>query len=197
MASTPAAPRPDTEISNPLGDAWIYVFSAAHGVKVGVTRGPVEKRRHGLELTVGLPITFEGAWECRDRNLHMVEAAAFERLAEHRLLGEWFSCSPAAACAAVAQILDEVPPAAEQERGHGGRPPSLQRGVALRDVRKAAWLSLRDVEEQTGINRAIWSQIETGRMLPEPQHIAALSRVLQVPYEQWRLRFVLELEEPS
>lgn len=65
-------------------------------------------------------------------------------------------------------------------------------GTPARQIREARGLSLRQLEEQTGINRATWSQIETGRMLPEPQHVAALSAALGVPYEEWRVRFVLE-----
>ena len=67
--------------------------------------------------------------------------------------------------------------------------------TSARAVREARDLSLRQLEELTGINRATWSQIETGKHLPEPRHIAALSRALGVPAEQWRIRFVLELEE--
>lgn len=64
--------------------------------------------------------------------------------------------------------------------------------TSVRDLRNAAGLSLRELEDLTGINRGVWSQIETGRMLPEPEHLGALSRVLEVPIEEWRIRFVLE-----
>lgn len=65
-------------------------------------------------------------------------------------------------------------------------------GTPVRAVRETAQISLRQLEHLTGINRAMWSQIENGRMLPEPQHLAALSDVLGVPYGDWRLRFILE-----
>lgn len=65
----------------------------------------------------------------------------------------------------------------------------------VRAVRETRGLSLRQLEERTGINRGVWSQIENGKHLPEPRHIAALSEALDVPAGQWRIRFVLELEE--
>lgn len=62
----------------------------------------------------------------------------------------------------------------------------------MRDLRRAAGISLRDLEELTDIHRATWSRIENGTMLPEPQQLAALSEALVVPFEEWRIRFVLE-----
>lgn len=66
-----------------------------------------------------------------------------------------------------------------------------------RELRQAREISLRALEALTGINRAVWSQIETGQKLPGPEHIAALSTALDVPAERWRIRFVLELEETT
>lgn len=65
-------------------------------------------------------------------------------------------------------------------------------GTPVRELRKHAGISLRQLEALTGINRAVWSQIETGQKLPEPEHIAALSDALGVPYSEWRIRCVLE-----
>lgn len=76
------------------------------------------------------------------------------------------------------------------ERGY-----NAPQATPARAVREARGLSLRQLEERTGINRATWSQIETGKHMPEPRHIAALSEALGVPAGQWRIRFVLELEE--
>lgn len=70
-------------------------------------------------------------------------------------------------------------------------------GTPVRDVRKAREISLRQLQDLTGVNRAVWSQIENGRLLPEPKHIAALSAALSIPMEQWRIRFVLEHVEPA
>jgi ribosome-binding protein aMBF1 (putative translation factor) len=67
----------------------------------------------------------------------------------------------------------------------------------LRELRHQRGVSLRDLEQQTGINRAAWSQIEHGRLLPDPRHLAALSAALDVPYEAWVIRFSLEAEETS
>lgn len=65
-------------------------------------------------------------------------------------------------------------------------------GTPVRQVREAAEISLRQLEDLTGINRAAWSQIENGRLLPQAQHITALSLALGVPSEEWEIRFVLE-----
>lgn len=78
-----------------------------------------------------------------------------------------------------------------------GRPSKRRAARPVRAVREEREISLRELEELTGINRAVWSQIETGQKLPGPEHIAALSTALDVPAERWRLRFVLELEEPA
>lgn len=85
---------------------------------------------------------------------------------------------------------------ASPTRGAARALEGYNRGEATsaRAVRKQRELSLRELEERTGINRAVWSQIETGQLLPSPRHIAALSRALDVPAEEWRIRFVLERE---
>jgi transcriptional regulator with XRE-family HTH domain len=64
----------------------------------------------------------------------------------------------------------------------------------LRALREARGLSLRDLEATTGINRAIWSQVERGRMVAEPRQVAALALALDVPIEAFRYRIVLEAE---
>lgn len=65
-------------------------------------------------------------------------------------------------------------------------------GTSVREIREAAEISLRELQERTLIHRATWSRIENGTMLPEPQQLAALSEALGVPFEEWRIRFVLE-----
>ena len=65
-------------------------------------------------------------------------------------------------------------------------------GKALRDLRHERGLSLRGLQQLTGFNRAVWSQIENGKLLPEPAHIVALSKALGIPIASWRIRFVLE-----
>lgn len=82
-------------------------------------------------------------------------------------------------------------------------PPPTRKGCnhpdadPVRAVREAAELSLRQLEDLTGINRGVWSAIENGRTLPEPRHLAALSTALGVPLGEWRIRFVLEHVEPQ
>lgn len=62
----------------------------------------------------------------------------------------------------------------------------------MRSIREARGLSLRQLEELTGINRGVWSQIENGHLLPQARHLAALDAALDVPAGEWEIRFVLE-----
>lgn len=183
------------------GASWVYLFSAAHGVKVGMTRTTPEQRRLAMQMAVGVEITIEQTWECGDLNPFMVEAHAHRLLAEHRLYGEWFDCTVDVARAAIqaafgsdapARIAQALPPA--KSPNVRGRPSLSRPGVGLREVREARGLTLTDLKRATGIGPAVWSQIERGLMVPMPQHIAALSAALDVPPDSWRIRFVLETE---
>lgn len=75
-----------------------------------------------------------------------------------------------------------------------GRPSSVPPATTLAALRGARRLTLRDIEHATGVNVAVWSQIERGLMVPQPKHLAALSAVFAVPVSSWRVRFVLETE---
>lgn len=75
-----------------------------------------------------------------------------------------------------------------------GRPSNAAPATPLAELRRVHSLTLRDVQEATGINVAVWSQIERGLMVPQPRHLAALARVFDVPLAAWRIRFVLEAE---
>ena len=82
-------------------------------------------------------------------------------------------------------------------RERGLKPPIRRRQHhGLADLRVAKKMSLRDLQEATGINRGLLSQMERGTLLPEPKHLTALSYALGVPVESWRIRFVLETETP-
>lgn len=54
-------------------------------------------------------------------------------------------------------------------------------------------MSLRDLQSETGINRAVWSQIERGLLMPGPLHLAMLGRTFGVPVYEFRMRFVVEV----
>ena len=57
-------------------------------------------------------------------------------------------------------------------------------GETLRLTRKLKGLSLREVEERTGISNAYLSQLETGKAEnPSPHVLHKLSEVYDVPYE--------------
>lgn len=86
--------------------------------------------------------------------------------------------------------------AAGVPRGRG-RPSSQPPGIPLRELRVGRGVTLTELAERSGVATATLSQIERGRLLPEPRHVAALSTALDVPYEKWRIRFVLEVEESA
>lgn len=69
--------------------------------------------------------------------------------------------------------------------------------VSLRDLRQQRGLSLRQLEDETGISRAVWSQVERGKLLAEPHQVAALSAVFEIPPAAWRVRFLLEALVPA
>lgn len=53
----------------------------------------------------------------------------------------------------------------------------------LKDIRKIRKLSLREVEEKTGISNAYLSQLERGEAEnPSPQKLHSLARCYEVPY---------------
>lgn len=78
-----------------------------------------------------------------------------------------------------------------------GRPSSLAPATSLAEIRRAHGYTLKAIEVATGINVAIWSQIERGLMVPQPRHLAALAHVFDVPLASWRVRFILETEGAS
>jgi len=51
----------------------------------------------------------------------------------------------------------------------------------LRAIRTAASLTLTEVEDLTGVSRAVLSQIETGRMLPADKFVAQLELAYGAP----------------
>lgn len=67
----------------------------------------------------------------------------------------------------------------------------------LADMRASHHLTLKALETATGINAAIWSQLERGLLTPQPKHLAALAVVFDVPLASWRVRFILETEGAS
>jgi transcriptional regulator with XRE-family HTH domain len=57
-------------------------------------------------------------------------------------------------------------------------------GVEIRRIRQILGLSLRDVEEKSGVSNAYLSQLETGTIMnPSPHILLKLAEVLRVPYE--------------
>jgi len=64
----------------------------------------------------------------------------------------------------------------------GGQAATL--GEELRQVRALHRLTLRQVEEVTGISNAYLSQLETGKIAqPSPNYLYKLAEVYQIPYD--------------
>lgn len=74
----------------------------------------------------------------------------------------------------------------------GGRPPKSKPGTPLRELRQQHGLTLSDLHRLTGVYPATWSQIERGRLMPEPVHFEALAKAFDVPVGRWRVSFVIE-----
>jgi transcriptional regulator with XRE-family HTH domain len=62
----------------------------------------------------------------------------------------------------------------------------------LADLRRAAGLSLRDVQRETAVKATHLSEIERGRKWPTPQELDVLSRFYNVSSEEWKLMLVQE-----
>lgn len=73
---------------------------------------------------------------------------------------------------------------------HRLRPPLR----TMREIRVSADIGLRDLQERTGLDKSVLSQIERGRLSPTPHETAAISQALGVTLE---LRLQLVHEERS
>ncbi len=83
---------------------WLYVFSAAHAVKVGVALD-IYARRRSIETAAGTAISIEAAFACPVGRIYTVEAKAHRLLSEYATFGEWFRCSAEVAIEAVEMAL--------------------------------------------------------------------------------------------
>src|SRR5215211_7406205 len=62
-------------------------------------------------------------------------------------------------------------------------------GVYLRDLRRARRLTLREVEERSGVSNSYLSQVENGHIRqPSPYVLQKLAEAYGVPYEHLMLR---------
>jgi len=64
----------------------------------------------------------------------------------------------------------------------------------LRAIRTAASLSLTEVEDLTGVNRAVLSQIETGRMLPADKFVGQLELAYGPPSSWYPPELLLAIQ---
>jgi transcriptional regulator with XRE-family HTH domain len=62
-------------------------------------------------------------------------------------------------------------------------------GAYLRDLRRARRLTLREVEERSGVSNSYLSQVENGHISqPSPQMLQKLAEAYEVPYEHLMAR---------
>jgi transcriptional regulator with XRE-family HTH domain len=67
----------------------------------------------------------------------------------------------------------------------------------LRDARRDRGLTLRQVEERTGLNRAVLSQLENGLRAPTGRQIQLIANALDVRVSRVVVRVYLAIEEPA
>lgn len=73
-------------------NAWLYIFVAPHGCKIGITKQGVGLRKAELERSCGFTLELSGSWGFADRNSAWVlEQWVHHALRDRRLLGEWFA----------------------------------------------------------------------------------------------------------
>lgn len=59
-------------------------------------------------------------------------------------------------------------------------------GESLKQIRQAHGLTMREVQERSGVNKAFLSRLETGQLTnPTLRVIRALTKVYQIPPEWW------------
>jgi transcriptional regulator with XRE-family HTH domain len=68
-------------------------------------------------------------------------------------------------------------------------PPSQPFGIYLRDLRRARRLTLREVEERSGVSNSYLSQVENGHIRqPSPHVLQKLAEAYGVAYEHLMMR---------
>lgn len=86
----------------------VYVIQSASGmVKVGIT-GNVRKRLGALQVSSPFKLSLFAAVTSEHGAASRIEALAHEKLASHRLSGEWFSASPEVALLAVTLAAQDL-----------------------------------------------------------------------------------------
>ena len=67
--------------------------------------------------------------------------------------------------------------------------PNQPFGTYLRELRRARRLTLREVQEKSGVSNSYLSQVENGRILqPSPHVLQKLAEAYDVPYEHLMAR---------
>lgn len=86
--------------SGPNGGNFVYVVTGDHGwIKVGVTSNPNARL---AQLRTGSPVPIQYAFlGVTDGDAYAIESGAHATLDRYRASGEWFSCQPQMAVAAV------------------------------------------------------------------------------------------------
>ena len=107
LADEPAIAETEPSTKTRESTTWVYVFSAPHAVKIGITER-VEKRAKAIELMAGMKITIVESFPFASVGLAFdVETVAHWLLRDKRTIGEWFDCEPGEALAAVGAASSE------------------------------------------------------------------------------------------
>lgn len=93
LAIPDAAPDRSPPIDMP---GYLYVVANEGRTKIGITRS-LKARVSALQTGIPTEVTLHASYSLPLNMARSIERAVHERLAEHRLKGEWFSITPAEA----------------------------------------------------------------------------------------------------
>lgn len=66
-------------------------------------------------------------------------------------------------------------------------------GDRLKELREAKSLSLRDMQQELGIDRSDLSKYERGRFVPTPDRLHKLAQFYDLPYRELRKLYIMDL----
>ncbi len=90
----PFSTPPEVPRVKHVGKLTIYVATSGIGTKVGITAGTVQGRMRDLSFATVRPVT--AVWSQRGPapQIRKIEQQVKERLAAHKIAGEWFNVTP-------------------------------------------------------------------------------------------------------
>lgn len=111
MPESPEQSEKDAQFALPrfrLPDQrYIYVMACGDVCKVGLT-WDAKKRLRGIQAANHQPVELVAVYPVPPQGTEWAEREAHQRLAEHRVRGEWFRVSKEVACAAAQDAVNYV-----------------------------------------------------------------------------------------